>query len=257
MTLENDQSGDFLDPYATEPVIGDPAQLRRRRKHRLALAYRVLGATGWGLLGDGHISARDPERQDCFWLARYGVPFGAMTVDDLVLVQPDGSVAGGGHINDAAYYIHGPIHEARPEVVSAVHCHTPYGTPLSANVTELLPISQESCAFFDDHSVFDDEEVSITSTAGGKRIAASLGEKRGTILRNHGLLTVGLSVDSAVGFFLLMERSAEVQLKAREARPISAAAARLVHDEYDDGMAWQAFQWAQRNLVPDVDSVLT
>ena len=52
-----------------------------------------------------------------------------------------------------------------------------------------------------------------------------------------------------------MERSAEVQLKAREARPISAEAARVVHDEYDDGMAWQAFQWAQRNLVPDVDSV--
>ncbi|TQR83893.1 ribulose phosphate epimerase [Mycobacterium hodleri] len=253
MTFEHD----FLDPYATEPVIGDPAQLRGRRKQRLALAYRVLGATGWGLLGDGHVSARDPERQDCFWLARYGVPFGAMTVDDLVLVQPDGSVAGGGHINDAAYYIHGPIHEARPEVVSAVHCHTPYGTPFSANMTELLPISQESCAFFDDHSVFDDEEVSITSTAGGKRIAASLGEKRGTILRNHGLLTVGLSVDSALGFFLLMERSAEVQLKARAARPISAEAARLVHDEYDDGMAWQAFQWAQRNLVPDVDSVLT
>ena len=76
-------------------------------------------------------------------------------------------------------------------------------------------------------------------------------------MRNHGLLTVGLSVDSAVGYFLLMERSAEVQMKAREARPISAEAARPVHDEYDDRMAWQVFQWAQRNLVPDVESVLT
>ncbi|CAN5670704.1 hypothetical protein BH11ACT6_BH11ACT6_26280 [soil metagenome] len=190
-------------------------------------------------------------------MARYGVPFRTMTVDDLVLVRPDGSVEGGGHINDAEYYIHGPIHDARPEVVSAVHCHTPYGTPFSANVTELLPISQESCAFFDDHSVFDDEEVSIVPPDGGKRIAASLGGMRGTILRNHGLLTVGQSVDSAVGYFLLMERSAEVQLKAREARTIGAEAARRVHDEYDESIAWQAFQWAQRNFVPDPDSVLT
>lgn len=103
----------FLDPYAGEPVITDPAELREHRKRRLALAYRVFGAMGWGSLGDGHISARDPEQPDCFWLGRYGVPFRFMTTDDLVLVRPDGTVEGG-HINVAAYYIHGPLHEPVP-----------------------------------------------------------------------------------------------------------------------------------------------
>ena len=207
----------FLDPAAFEPDIADLAELRAHRKHRLALAYRIFGAMGWGSLGDGHISARDPERSDCFWLGRYGVPFRFMTTDDLVLVCADGSVEGGGHINMAAYYIHAPVHEANPGIVSAAHCHTPYGTPFSATVTKLEPISQEACAFFGDHEIFDDEEVSIGSVDGGKRIASALGGARGVILRNHGLLTVGSTIDSAVGFFLLMERCAEVQVKARDA----------------------------------------
>jgi ribulose-5-phosphate 4-epimerase/fuculose-1-phosphate aldolase len=246
---------DYLDPAAYEPEFADAVELREHRKRRLALAYRVFGAMGWGTLGDGHISARDPERTDAFWLGRYGVPFAQMTVDDLVLVGPDGSVEGGGHINPAAYWIHAPVHEARPEIVSAAHCHTPYGTPFSATVTKLEPVSQEACVFFEDHEIFDDEEVDIKSTDGGKRIATAIGEARAVILRNHGLLTVGASVDVAVGYFLLMERCAEVQVKAREACPISAEAARLVHDDFNDPAVWQVFQWAQRSLVPDTSVV--
>ena len=242
-----------LDPAADEPVITDPVALRMHRKQRLALAYRVFGALGWGSLGDGHISARDPERLDCFWLGRYGVLFRFMTPDDLVLVRPGGTGAGGGHINMAAYYIHAPVHEARPDVVSAAHCHTPYGTPLSAAVTKLAPISQEACAFFDDHEIIDDEEVNIGSTDGGKRIAAAIGGARAAILRNHGLLTVAGSVDAAVGYFLMMERSAEVQVKARDARPISAEAARRVHDMFVEREAWQTFAWAQRTYLPDAN----
>jgi ribulose-5-phosphate 4-epimerase/fuculose-1-phosphate aldolase len=150
----------------------------------------------------------------------------------------------------AAYYIHAPLHEAMPGIVSAAHCHTPYGTPFSATVAKLEPISQEACAFFEDHEIFDDEEVSIASTDGGKRIAAAIGGARGVILRNHGLLTVGATVDSAVGYFLLMERCAEVQVKARDARPIGAESARRVHDEFDETAGWQVFQWAQRTYVP-------
>jgi ribulose-5-phosphate 4-epimerase/fuculose-1-phosphate aldolase len=245
----------FLDPAGFEPEVADPVALRAHRKRRLALAYRVFGAMGWGSLGDGHISARDPERPDCFWLGRYGVPFKYMTTDDLVLVRPDGSVDGGGHINVAAYYIHAPVHEARPDIVSAAHCHTPYGTPFSATVTRLAPISQEACAFFEDHEIFDDEELNIRSTDGGKRIAAAMGGARAVILRNHGLLTVGTTIDAAVGYFLLMERSAEVQVKAVGAQSISAGSARVVREDFDEIAAWQVFQWAQRTHVPDAGAV--
>jgi ribulose-5-phosphate 4-epimerase/fuculose-1-phosphate aldolase len=90
----------------------------------------------------------------------------------------------------------------------------------------LEPISQEACIFFEDHALFDDEEVQVQSVDGGKRIAEALGAHRAVILRNHGLLTVGESVAEAVGSFVHMERVAEVHMKARDAKPISPEAAR-------------------------------
>ena len=84
----------------------------------------------------------------------------------------------------------------------------------SATARKFAPISQESTAFFEDHEVFDDEEVQVMSVEGGKRIAVALGDTKGVILRNHGLLTVGGSVDEAVGWFLIMERVSETHLKA-------------------------------------------
>lgn len=236
-----------------DPVITHPAALRSHRKRQLALGYRVFGALRWGSLGDGHITARDPERLDHFWLARYGVPFGAVTVDDLVLVGPDGRVVEGhGDINPAAFNIHWPIHEARPDIVAAAHTHTPYGTPFSSLVERLRPITQESCAFHDDHEIFDDEEVDVLSPAGGARIATALGGAKAAILRNHGLLTVGGSVDECVAFFVMMERSAETHVKTPNGRPISAeAAARAYQSVGTPKAGWHNFQWLVRTLVPD------
>jgi ribulose-5-phosphate 4-epimerase/fuculose-1-phosphate aldolase len=203
------------------------AEIRADRKIQVALGYRVLASQRWGDLGDGHISARDPEREDCFWMLRWGVSYHEARVRDLVLVGPDGEmVEGSGVINRAAYYIHHPILMARPDLNSATHVHTGWGTPFSAEVRPIEAISQESCIFFEDHAIFDDEEVQVQSTEGGKRIAVALADNRAIILRNHGLLTVGARVDESVGCFVQMERVAEVHMKAREARPISPEAAR-------------------------------
>jgi ribulose-5-phosphate 4-epimerase/fuculose-1-phosphate aldolase len=131
----------------------------------------------------------------------------------------------------SAYFIHHPILEARPDVVSATHVHTGWGTPFSAEVRPIEPITQESCIFFEDHAIFDDEEVQVQSVEGGKRIAAALAGSRAVILRNHGLLTVGERVDEAVGSFVQMERVAEAHMKARNAKPISAEAARYAQKD--------------------------
>ena len=213
---------------ASSPSNRSPEEIRARRKRDTALGYRILAAQRWGDLGDGHISARDPEREDCFWLLRYGVPFHEARVRDLVLIGPDGSVVEGeGPTNIAAYYIHHPILAARPEAVSAVHVHTGWGTPFAAEVRPVEPITQEACVFFEDHAIFDDEEVQVQSTTAGKRIADALGSNRAVILRNHGLLTVGDGVAEAVGSFVLLERACEAHMKARDAKPISVEGARF------------------------------
>ena len=240
-----------------EPQLDDPHAQRAHRRERLALAYRVFGALGWGQLGDGHISARDPILTDHFWLGRYGVPFGRVTVDDLVLVAPDGSAADAAgakaDINPAAYFIHWPVHEARPDIVCAAHIHTPYGTPFAAMLEPVRPISQEACAFHGDHAIFDDDELDIVSLDGGKRIASALGPARAAILRNHGLLTVGPTVDEAIGWFVMLERVAEVQVKAgARAQAVSDDAAALVHGNVGGRMlGWHQFQWLVRSLGLD------
>jgi len=238
-----------VEPFGTERSINAE---RAHRKRVCAVGYRIFGALRWGQLGDGHVSARDPEHTDHFWLLDWGVPFGAATVDRLVLVGTD-SVT---DVNTAGYNIHGPVLAARPEAVSAAHTHTQFGTPWSANVRPFQPISQESCIFFGDQAMFDDEEVEVLSYEGGKRIAAALGEAKLVILRNHGLLTVGTSVESAVGWFVAAERAAEVHVKAPEAKPISDAAAAVAASRLSaESVGWRYFQWLQRSLVPDTTVV--
>ena len=204
----------------------DNERLRRTRKREVALGYRLFAALGWGDTGDGHISARDPARPDCFWLLDVDVPFAQATPDALVLIGPEGRLqAGGNGTNWPAFRIHWPILAARPDIASAAHTHTFFGTPFAAEARRIEPITQEACVFFEDHALFDDEEVQVRSVGAGERIAQALGANRGVVLRNHGLLTVGATVKEAVAWFVLMERVAQAHLAARHAKPISRDAA--------------------------------
>ena len=232
-------------------MLDDLDAERARLLDDLATGYRLFGTLRWAELGDGHITCRDPEKLDHMWLLRYRVVFERARPEDLVLVAPDGSAVDQdgrpARINNTAYHIHHPIHAARPEVTAAAHVHTPWGTPFAAERRMIEPITQESTLFFEDHALFDDEEVQILSCDGGKRIAVALGECRAVILANHGLLTVGASPADAVGWFVLMERVAEVQMKARHGLPVSAEAARSARDDIVGGdYGWDLFNWAIR-----------
>jgi ribulose-5-phosphate 4-epimerase/fuculose-1-phosphate aldolase len=248
-------------PYPPFPGVepfDTPRSVDEERRHRLstcAAGYRIFGAMRWGQLGDGHISARDPQLTDHFWMLDWGVAFARATIEDLVLVGPGGRVRDHngdltGAINTAGYNIHAPLLEARPDVISAAHTHTPYGTPWSANVEPFRAISQESCAFVFDQALFDDEEVEVLSYDGGKRIAAAVGGAKLCILRNHGLLTVGGSVEEAVGWFAMAERVAEVHVKAPGGKAISDEAAALAASTLGTRHAgWRLFQWLRVNTL--------
>ncbi len=212
-----------------------PDTVRDQRKREVALGYRIFAALGWGDLGDGHISARDPERPDCFWLLDTDMPFREAHPEALVLTGADGRLVGGGRTNWPAYFIHWPILAARPDIACVAHTHTPFGTPFAAEARTLDPITQEACVFYEDHALFDDEEVQVQSVDCGERIAAALGRRRGLVLRNHGLLTVGAGVKEALAWFVMMERVAEAHLKARTPKPISHNAALFAKADLEGG----------------------
>jgi ribulose-5-phosphate 4-epimerase/fuculose-1-phosphate aldolase len=81
----------------------------------------------------------------------------------------------------------------------------------------LDPITQDACIFYGNHVLFDDYTGVVTDPSEGARIAESLGSSKAAILRNHGLLTVGGSVDEAVWLFVTMERTCQAQLLAEAA----------------------------------------
>lgn len=191
---------------------------RRHRKERLAAAFRLFGAFGFDEGVAGHMTARDPERLDHFWVNPLARNFKQMRVSDLILVNHEGEVVEGNRpVNRAAFAIHSQIHQARPDVIAAAHTHSLHGKAWSALGRKLDPITQDSCAFFEDHEVFDDYTGVVLDLEEGRRIANALGTRKAAILRNHGLLTAGHSVDEAAWWFITMERSCQAQLLAEAA----------------------------------------
>jgi ribulose-5-phosphate 4-epimerase/fuculose-1-phosphate aldolase len=204
------------------PVFKTFAEERLHRKQRLASAFRIFAKFGFSEGVAGHITARDPELADHFWVNPFGLHFGHIRVSDLVLVNEHGEVVEGNRpINEAAFAIHSRLHMLRPDVVAAAHAHSIYGKTWSSLGRLLDPITQDACAFYEDHGLFADYTGVVYDVSEGDRIAEALGERKAVILQNHGLLTVGHTVDEAAWFFISMERSCQSQLLAEAVgRPI-------------------------------------
>jgi ribulose-5-phosphate 4-epimerase/fuculose-1-phosphate aldolase len=204
---------------ATFPQFLTVEEERRHRKQRLAAAFRLFGQFGFDEGVAGHITARDPELLDHFWVNPFAMNFKQIRVKDLILVNHQGEVVEGTWpVNTAAFVIHSQIHAARPDVVAAAHAHSVYGKAWSSLRRPLDPLTQDACAFYGDHAVFDDYTGVVLDLEEGKRIAHALGGNKAAILSNHGLLTVGqTSVDEAAWWFITMERTCQAQLLAEAA----------------------------------------
>ena len=200
------------------PQFESIEEARLHRKQRLAASFRLFGKFGFDEGIAGHITVRDPEHLDQFWVNPFGMNFKHIRVSDLICVDHTGAVVeGDAAVNRAAFAIHSQVHAARPDVIAAAHSHSLHGKAWSSLGRLLDPITQDACAFFEDHALFDDFTGVVLDTEEGKRIGAALGDNKAVILRNHGLLTVGHSVDAAVWSFITMERSCQAQLLAEAA----------------------------------------
>ncbi len=233
--------------FPQPPVFKTVEEERVHRKQRLAAAFRLFSKFGFDEGVAGHITARDPERTDCFWVNPFGMDFSQIKVSDLILVNDKGEVVEGEHpVNGAAFAIHSSVHAARPDCIAAAHAHSMNGKSWSALGRLLDPITQDSCAFYEDHSLFDDFTGVVLDTSEGRRIADALGNCKAVILRNHGLLTVGKSVDEAAWWFITMERTCQAQLLATaagEPHLISHENAKLTSTQVGSNMAgWFQFQ---------------
>jgi ribulose-5-phosphate 4-epimerase/fuculose-1-phosphate aldolase len=203
----------------------DHAEERLHRKQRLAATFRIFSRFGFDQGLAGHVTARDPEYPDRFWINPLGQHFSQVKVSDLQLVDHDGNILIGDRpINNAGFTIHSAIHAARPDVIAAAHTHSTYGKAFSALGRLLDPLTQDACAFYEDHALFDPFTGVVLEPSEGVRLTKALGTKKALILQNHGLLTVGETVEAAAWYFLAMDNAAQTQLLADAAgktKPIS------------------------------------
>ncbi|SOE87807.1 Ribulose-5-phosphate 4-epimerase/Fuculose-1-phosphate aldolase [Burkholderia sp. YR290] len=243
------------------PQFDTPAQERLHRKQRLAAAFRLFSKFGFD-----DITARDPEFTDTFWVNPFGGHFSQVKVSNLIRCDHHGNVVEGDcPVNAAAFAIHSRVHQTRPDAVAAAHSHSTYGRAWSTLGRLLDPITQDVCAFYKDHAVYDEFGGVAVEQDEGQRIANALGPYKAAILQSHGLLTVGRTVDEAAWWFITMERSCQVQLLAEAAaartgaspKTISDVAARQAHSIVGSAQAgWFQFQPLYTRIVKEQPDLL-
>jgi ribulose-5-phosphate 4-epimerase/fuculose-1-phosphate aldolase len=211
------------------PTFDTVEEERLHRKQKLAGALRIFGRFGFGEGVAGHITVRDPEFPDHFWVNPFGKSFRHMQVSDLLLVNHAGEVVYGTQpVNHAAFVIHSSIHQARPDVTAAAHAHSLHGKAFSSLGIPLDPITQDACIFYEDHTVITAQGGAVVfELEAGKELAAAFPTGKAAIHQNHGLFTVGETVDEAVFWFVSMERSCHAQLLA-----MAAGEPKKVNPEY-------------------------
>ncbi|KAG9786110.1 class II aldolase, partial [Aureobasidium melanogenum] len=201
--------------FTQMPTFDNLLHKRRWQLEHMAGAFRVFARKGYTEGTSGHISVRDQINPDTFWINPLGYHFALLKASDMVHVDELGNVIGGNRaaINVAGFMIHSAIHRARPDVHAACHTHSVYGKAWSTFGKPLDIVNQDACMFWNNHVVYSTFGGMVLEKEEGERIAAALGPRaKAAILQNHGILTVGGTVDEAAAYYTLFERACQIQL---------------------------------------------
>ena len=275
-TASSDDLSFFDDPKVAEALarLAPPRferidDERRHRKERLAAGFRLLARHGLTTGIAGHITARDPEHPDHFWVNPLSMPFSKISVSDLLLVNHEGEVVEGHDIvNAAAFAIHSEIHKANPGLIAACHSHAPWGRPWSATGRLIEPTSQDACAFYGAQALVGDFAGVVVDTETSAKLGAAFAEDRPSaggvtvvVHANHGHITAGETVDEAVFWFLLYEQMCESQMRleatGRDYHVLSDDIARGTNEQVGSHYAgWLGFQGMYQEIVADQPDLL-
>lgn len=182
-------------------------------RERVAVACRVLAMEGHTDITQGHVSARHPGTP-YYWIKASGLGLDEVTPDDVVLVDLDGNKVWGSGRPHTELPIHAEIYRARSDVMAVVHTHPPYATALAASHVPLRPVSHEGTLFWPEVPRYTFTTDLVRTREQGEALARALGSARACLMRNHGIVTVGSSVEEAALFALQLERAAKLQILA-------------------------------------------
>ncbi|RYP05218.1 hypothetical protein DL764_003960 [Monosporascus ibericus] len=267
VTPDEEQEGQLHNlSHGPNALTGIPCfdSVHEHRRHivlHMAAVFRNWARCGYTEGISGHISVRDPEYPGYIWMNPIGKHFGLMNAGDMLCLDIDtGELVGGNKTrpaNTPGFWIHSEIHKARADIHAICHAHTIAGRAWTAFGKPLDMITQDVCDLYGVLAVMDEYGGIVTAEEEGKNIARALGAKaKAALLLNHGLLTVGSTVDEASFLFGLLDRSCEIQLKVEAACAGNPALKkRIIPDElarFNFAMAGEK-NWLYAEAQPDIE----
>ncbi|MEO8122744.1 MAG: class II aldolase/adducin family protein [Burkholderiales bacterium] len=190
-----------------------PAEWRARVQ--LAACYRVFDHLGWTELIFNHITLRVPGESMAFLINPFGLNYREVTARNLIKIGRDGKPLQDTpyHVNRAGFVIHSAVHAARPDAHCVMHTHTTAGMAVACKNDGVGHDDFYGAELYEDVAYHDFEGITVHDDE-GPRLAASLGDKRVMVLRNHGMLVVGSNVADAFRWMWTLQRACEVQVTA-------------------------------------------
>lgn len=185
----------------------------RELKQKLAAGFRIIARRKMDDGIAGHISCRVPGTHDQFWVNPLGLLFEEVTADDLLVVDLEGRILEGERpYNQAAFAIHSTLHAERHDVMAICHTHPPKGTAFSALGRPMKIVDQNACSFYEEQALVTEYDGVVATAEQARNMARAIGDKRVAVLQNHGLITLGASIEQAIIDMLDMERTCELNL---------------------------------------------
>jgi ribulose-5-phosphate 4-epimerase/fuculose-1-phosphate aldolase len=181
-------------------------------KNAMIAAGRILVDEDQGDLIFGHVTARLPSDPGLFLMKPHTIGLEEMTPENIITCNIEGDKVAGTMPRHLEVFIHSEILRVRPDVQAVVHTHAPYAVAFSSLGRPLLPIGHEGSVFCDGLPVFSETSDLIVDQGRGKAVAKALGEFNVLLLRNHGVVTVGRTVEEATVLALFLEKACKTQL---------------------------------------------
>ena len=181
-------------------------------REKLVDAGRVLVSEDQGDYVAGHVTLRLPGGDGRFLMKPAGIGLEEMTPDGIITVDREGERIDGTMPRHNEVFIHSEILRVRSDIAAVVHTHPPHAVAFSSLGRPLLPVGNDGSIFNDGVPVFSETTDLIIDPARGKAVARCLGDRQALILRNHGIVTAGRSIEEAVWLALKLERACRVQL---------------------------------------------
>ena len=202
--------------YKSTPIKERVSKEEWQYRVDLAAAYQLAGLYKWTDLIYTHFSARVPGTDD-FLINPYGLMFDEITASNLVKIDEHGKILDDPldmGVNEAGFVIHSCMHAARHEINCVIHTHTRAGVAVSAMKCGLLPISQHAMRVQPEVTYHDYEGVALYKEEQA-RMARDLGKtSKAMILRNHGLLSLGITVREAFEIMYYLDAACQIQVDA-------------------------------------------